>query len=238
MRVPWKHLASNLGFQTTTTSRQPAFFWGGGGGGRGLGLAGCAMQLSDLAPWLFCQRPRPGAQNPLHACLARSNTLDRATALALAGLPCLRALRVHSLLPGYGREEGHKPKYEMHLHRREAAECAAVVAALPPRLRELVVGVGMGSCVEGAALVVPPGRAQQLELRCGPGKALQDEGRLRTGRQGTAEDVRAFLSWHGPGGAAQVKTLVLGGCRGPRLALPLAPGVARGAERGGAWGVA
>jgi hypothetical protein len=107
-------------------------------------------------------------------------------------------------------------------YRWQAAQCAAVVALLPPSLRELWVESGMGRCVEGAALVVPPGRAQQLELRCVEERfsfkerrsynSMKQDGRLRTGQEGTAEDVRAFLRWHGPGGAAHVETLVLGGC--------------------------
>jgi hypothetical protein len=114
-----------------------------------------------------------------------------------------------------------------------------VVALLPPSLQELAVAGDVGSCAEGAALVVPPGRAQQLELRCsGLGYDLCFESRLRTGQQGTAEDVREFLRWLGPREPRSrgVETLVLGGCRAikPQTGWlrtpewPVAAGVARG----------
>ncbi len=64
------------------------------------------------------------------------------------------------------------------------------MAALPPSLRTLTVG-DVGGCAEGAALVVPLGRTQQLELRCIDSTRFN----LRTG-QAAVGDVRAFMGWH------------------------------------------
>jgi hypothetical protein len=126
----------------------------------------------------------------------RSNALDLASAAALAGLTGLRALRLGRLTPG-GQD----------LDRAGAAACAAAVAALPPSLRTLTVG-DVGSCAEGAALVVPPGRAQQLELRCSDPIHFS----LRTG-QAAARDMRTFYGWL-PCPLARFKALVLGACAG------------------------
>jgi hypothetical protein len=120
---------------------------------------------------------------------------------SLSGLPRLRELGVGSLTFVDGRYD---------LDREIASELGAAVAALPPSLRLLKVRE-VGACAEGAALVVPPGRAQRLEVRCdGLGRELRSEGRLRTGRA-TVEDVRAFMQWLGPELGARVKTLILGG---------------------------
>jgi hypothetical protein len=69
----------------------------------------------------------------------------------------------------------------------------------------------VGCRAEGAALVVPPGRAQLLEVRC---SGLHG-GCLHTGPGATAEDVRAFLGWLGPGWRRQANALVIGACLAP-----------------------
>ncbi len=134
----------------------------------------------------------------------RRNALDRPTAEALAGLTRLRELRVRLLVAGPPTASGDD------LDRASAVECAAAVAALPAELKELLVD-HLGSCAEGAALVVPPGRAQQLELRFN--SRMSDTGTLcmRTGRA-TVEDVGAFMRWMK--GSIHDMTLVLGGCVG------------------------
>jgi hypothetical protein len=124
------------------------------------------------------------------ACCLRS--IELTSAVALAGLTGLRALSLSGLMPG-----------GLDLGRAGAAACAAAVAALPPSLQTLTVGY-VGGCAEGAALVVPPGRAQQLELRCSDPIHFS----LRTG-QAAVGDVRAFMGWHR---GCRFGALVLGAC--------------------------
>jgi hypothetical protein len=143
----------------------------GGGTTRLRRLRGQSQPCASPARWGPCLPTGP-------ACPSRRNELDLASAAALAGLTGLRALSLCGLMPGRG-----------DLDRAGAAACAAAVAALPPSLRTLTVG-DVGGCAEGAALVVPPGRAQQLELRC-TGELSHC---LRTG-QAAAGDVRAFFGW-------------------------------------------
>jgi hypothetical protein len=127
-------------------------------------------------------------------CCPRRNELDHALATALAGLSGLQTLNLSGLAPG-----------QRDLDRAGAAACAAAVAALPPSLRVLSVA-HVGGCAEGAVLVVPPGRAQQLELRC-TGELSHC---LRTG-QAAVGDVGAFLGWlQGFMVPRAIKTLVLG----------------------------
>jgi hypothetical protein len=122
----------------------------------------------------------------------RRNALDHASAAALAGLTGLQTLGLGRLTP-----------WERDLVRESSAACAASVAALPPSLRVLSVA-HVGRCAEGAALVVPPGRAQQLELRSGCMTGRPRKGdtpapdRLRRVRAGDAAegDIRAFFGWH------------------------------------------
>jgi hypothetical protein len=118
-----------------------------------------------------------------------SNDLDQATAAALGGLSCLEHLGLGWLLP-----------VNVELSRAYAPVCAAVVAALPPSVRTLELW-SVGACMEGAALVVPPGRA----LVVGQTHLLRDDTwgfdpepfHARTGGA-TADDVRTFLGWLSP----------------------------------------
>jgi hypothetical protein len=130
--------------------------------------------------------------------MRRRNNLDQACAEALAGLTGLQALALNRLTP-----------WGVGLETTRAAAVAAAVAALPPSLRTLTVEE-VGACAKGAALVVPPGRAQRLELRCRFVTYLAREPtrRLSTGQAG-AGDVRAFLGWL-PRPVPGIKTLVLG----------------------------
>jgi hypothetical protein len=156
---------------------------------------------------VLCMRAAPSRpRRPCRRC-ARRNALDRPTAEALAGLSRLRELGVYTLTQGYD------------LDGDRVRTAAAAVAALPPSLRVLWVA-DVGCCCEGAALVVPPARAQQLELRCydHPGSRLGQTGRLYSG-WATVEDVRAFLRWLGPAQQRHVRTLVLGAWAGVGVCL-------------------
>jgi hypothetical protein len=122
---------------------------------------------------------------------------------ALAGLSHLRSLWLCGLMPGAA-----------DMDRAGAAECAATVAVLPPSLGALMLDWD-SSCVEGAALVVPPDRAQQLGVWLRYGLSSS---RVRTGRA-TVEDMRTFLRWLLPGllpgRDIDPAALYLGGC--PKL---------------------
>jgi hypothetical protein len=130
--------------------------------------------------------------------------LGMPAAKALAGLSHLEALKVSSFDPFFDPSED----------RAAAVECAAIMAALPPSLRLLEV-CDMGYYAEGAALVVPPGRAQPLEVRCSGPNAYQRFSHFYTGREVTAADVRAFLGWLGPGPRPFWKVVVIGACLAP-----------------------